>query len=116
MNNTNNTPYPEDYYLPSKDMSKAKKLDNDNYEINRKKKISENILGYEVFHHLHQYSKNKIHCSCPLCRAKTQRKMDYMGGSKHRQGGKNLSIKDRKSFDDMNIKEREYTHEETNCD
>lgn len=41
------------------------------------------------YNNLHQYSKNKIHCSCPLCRAKTrfngldiadlrkQEKMDY---------------------------------------
>lgn len=32
----------------------------------RKKKISANVGGSK-FEHTHQYSKNKIHCSCPLC-------------------------------------------------
>ena len=26
--------------------------------------------GFGLYDNLHQYSKNKIHCSCPLCRAK----------------------------------------------
>lgn len=32
------------------------------------------------YENLHQYSKNKIHCSCPMCSAKTRNK----GGSKHK--------------------------------
>lgn len=32
----------------------------------RKKKISESI-GIFYYDNLHSYSKNKIHCSCPLC-------------------------------------------------
>lgn len=39
----------------------------------RKKKISDNLCG-EWFPHLHQYSKNKIHCSCLLCANKTNDK------------------------------------------
>ena len=39
----------------------------------RKKKIAEN--GYfPYYEHLHQYSKNKIHCSCPMCATKTNLK------------------------------------------
>ena len=34
--------------------------------------------GY--YKNLHQYSKNKIHCSCPMCSAKTRNK----GCSKHK--------------------------------
>lgn len=37
----------------------------------RKKKIDRQYpLGeeYPMYNNLHQYSKNKIHCSCPLCR------------------------------------------------
>ncbi len=34
--------------------------------------------GY--YKNLHQYSKNKIHCSCPMCSAKTRNK----GRSKHK--------------------------------
>ncbi len=32
------------------------------------------------YKNLHQYSKNKIHCSCPMCSAKTRNK----GRSKHK--------------------------------
>lgn len=24
--------------------------------------------GFDYYNNLHQYSKNKIHCSCPMCR------------------------------------------------
>lgn len=30
--------------------------------------------GYGYYNNLHQYSKNKIHCSCPMCSAKTKNK------------------------------------------
>ena len=39
-------------------MSKAK----------RKAFISRNVYGLDWYRHLHQYSKNKVHCSCNLCR------------------------------------------------
>lgn len=32
----------------------------------RKKKIAASVGGYR-YKSTHQYSKNKIHCSCPLC-------------------------------------------------
>ena len=28
-------------------------------------------LNWEYYDNLHQYSKNKIHCSCPMCSSKT---------------------------------------------
>lgn len=38
----------------------------------------------EYYNNLHQYSKNKIHCSCPLCRRKTNtRKYRLWGTSKN---------------------------------
>ena len=48
-----------------KDFSKAKRK----MEINNIIFSIDNILFYD---NLHQYSKNKIHCSCPLCSAKTR--------------------------------------------
>ena len=30
--------------------------------------------GWEYYPNLHQYSKNKIHCSCPMCSTKTRNK------------------------------------------
>ena len=29
---------------------------------------------WDYYDHLHQFSKNKIHCSCPMCSAKTRNK------------------------------------------
>ena len=44
----------------------------------RKRRIAEEVYykGREnpYYNNLHQYSKNKIHCSCPLCSAKTRNK------------------------------------------
>ena len=34
----------------------------------RKQKIAKKLYGGERFDNLHQYSKNKVHCSCQLCR------------------------------------------------
>ncbi len=34
----------------------------------RKRKICRAISVYEWYNNLHQYSKNKIHCSCGMCR------------------------------------------------
>ena len=36
------------------------------------KEIYSNFDGW--YDNLHQYSKNKIHCSCPMCASKTNRK------------------------------------------
>lgn len=33
-----------------------------------------NDPNYGFYDNLHQYSKNKIHCSCPMCSAKTKNK------------------------------------------
>lgn len=47
----------------------------------RKRRISKEIYGcswankeWEYYDHLHQFSKNKIHCSCPMYSAKTRNK------------------------------------------
>lgn len=50
-----------------KDFSKAKRK----MEIN-KTYCSNNNINILFYDNLHQYSKNKIHCSCPLCSAKTR--------------------------------------------
>ena len=34
----------------------------------RKAKISKEVYGLDWCDNLHQYSKNKVHCSCNLCR------------------------------------------------
>ena len=44
----------------------------------RKQRITEEVywggLSYPYYDNLHQFSKNKIHCSCPMCSAKTRNK------------------------------------------
>lgn len=44
----------------------------------RKRRIAREVYsgepGWEYYPNLHQFSKNKIHCSCPLCSAKTRNK------------------------------------------
>lgn len=39
----------------------------------RKRRII-NDAGFDYYDNLHQYSKNKIHCSCGMCRRKTNNK------------------------------------------
>lgn len=47
--------------------TKAERRHKDFSKALRKKKICEEQYGFEYYDNLHQYSKNKIHCSCPLC-------------------------------------------------
>lgn len=55
----------------------------------RKRRIDQDIYSYldrehGYYKNLHQYSKNKIHCSCPICSAKTRNKSRRNRGSKAR--------------------------------
>lgn len=57
-----------------------------------KKRISEYRYWYAnsripYYDNLHQYSKNKIHCSCPICSAKTKNK----GHRRYSKGNYNKS-------------------------
>ena len=44
----------------------------------RKRRIARAVYpgdsDWEYYDNLHQYSKNKVHCSCPFCSAKTRNK------------------------------------------
>lgn len=52
----------------------------------RKRRIAEEVYWdgkkYPYYNNLHQYSKNKIHCSCPQCSSKTRNK----GHRRYRSG------------------------------
>ena len=69
----------------------------------RKRRIDKQVTwyseerGYGLYENLHQYSKNKIHCSCPMCSAKTRNK----GSSKHKgmTPGINYKISDRRKIE-----------------
>ena len=53
-----------------------------NRDVSRRKALRKQRLARELSHwdapeyydNLHQYSKNKIHCSCPMCQRKTRNK------------------------------------------
>ena len=61
----------------------------------RKKRIAEN-LGLIKYDNLHQYSKNKVHCSCPSCNPKTKVR-----------GKSNYTHSDLKKLLDMDLQEKE---------
>lgn len=54
----------------------AERRHNDFKKAIRKRRIDRETRPHATkdwYDNLHQYSKNKIFCSCPLCRAKTNR-------------------------------------------
>lgn len=53
--------------------TRAERRKDDYNKAIRKKNIVEHNYGLSYYDNLHQYSKNKIHCSCPLCSAKTSK-------------------------------------------
>lgn len=66
----------------------------------RKQRIAREIYGSDVYDNLHQYSKNKIHCSCDLCR----RRPSWGAG---KNSIKNESIPDQRKFEKLNYQEDE---------
>lgn len=82
----------------------------------RKQKICQKHYGFEYYDNLHEYSKNKIHCSCPLCSAKTNTKINKSRGpvssvrglcrlavTNGRFGKKNYSISECKQLERMSF-------------
>ena len=53
--------------------TRAERRKNDFNKAIRKKNIAERHYGFAYYDNTHQYSKNKIHCSCPLCSSKTRK-------------------------------------------
>ena len=63
-----------------------------NRDVSRRKALRKQRIAREIYYdgeehpyynNLHQYSKNKIHCSCPMCSPKTR--------NKGRRDGKNYA-------------------------
>lgn len=76
----------------------AEKRHNDWRKAIRKRKII-NAYGWDYYDNLHQYSKNKIHCSCPMCRAKTNNK--HRSGARGWEPSKNWSISDKRKIEEI---------------
>lgn len=89
----------------------AEKRHNDWKKAIRKQRICKARDGSEWYSHLHQYSKNKIHCSCPLCSPKTTKRRPAFGEEKGRYGGHWWRHTDVKRFLAMTYREKEYRNE-----
>lgn len=61
----------------------AEKRHNDVTKAIRKKNICRFFYGWDYYDNLHEYSKNKIHCSCLMCSSKTNSRGRYGIASKN---------------------------------
>ena len=68
----------------------------------RKRRIAHMYSQTGWYDNLHQYSKNKIHCSCPMCTRKTNNK-----GKNRLKHGNHYSSKDWKHSDVLKILDME---------
>lgn len=103
----------------NKDKSLAQKRKNDVVKALRKRRISRSyyVLS-DWYNNLHQYSKNKIHCSCPMCSCKTNTKIYKSRGpvgshdmrqtiSCKRYGKKNYKVSEIRKIDKLNYVEEQ---------
>ena len=80
-----------------------------NREITRRKALNRRRLARKIYPYdendyydnLHQYSKNKIHCSCPMCSAKTRNKRKRRGNGYGFAPSINYKISDQRKVDAM---------------
>ena len=80
-----------------------------NREITRRKALNHRRLARKIYPYdendyydnLHQYSKNKIHCSCPMCSAKTRNKRKRRGNGYGFAPSINYKISDQRKVDTM---------------
>ena len=83
----------------------AEKRHNDWKKAIRKRNLDRaldtSIYRHDWYNNLHQYSKNKIHCSCPICSRKTNNK-GKKGNWEHTP---NWSMQDRRNLDKLNYEE-----------
>ena len=73
----------------------------------RKQRITEEVyvywdgLSHPYYDNLHQFSKNKIHCSCLMCSAKTRNKGKRRHGAGRRAPSINYKISDLRKIQSM---------------
>lgn len=89
----------------------AQKRFNDWRKAKRKKRIDlekyPNSDIYPWYSNLHQYSKNKVHCSCPQCSAKTRNKGKRRQSAAGWTKSINYSISDLKKIEKLILDEDE---------
>lgn len=60
--------------IKEKPNSRARNRDYMWRKARHKQRLDHKISHWPYYNNLHQYSKNKIHCSCPDCSPKTRNK------------------------------------------
>lgn len=81
--------------------TRAERRKNDYRKAQHKRYIVHHVYGLLEgwYDNLHQYSKNKVHCSCPLCAAKTN--------PKRKRIGRGYTMQDQRRVDEMVFEEEE---------
>ena len=84
--------------------SRSERRHKDFSKAMRKQEICRRAYGFPYYDNLHEYSKNKIHCSCGMCRLKTNNK-----SNRHTwYPSMNWSMMDRRRLDEMSDQEEEF--------
>ena len=87
-----------------------------NRDVTRRKALHRRHLARKIYAYddkdyydnLHQYSKNKIHCSCPMCSAKTRNKRKRHGNGWGFAPSVNYKISDQRKVDAMDFDEEDF--------
>ncbi len=73
--------------------TRAERRKNNFNHINKKKKLVHSLMGSDWYEHDGQYSKGKIHCSCPICTGKKN--------GRRSNSDKDKKISDKRKLDSM---------------
>lgn len=78
----------------------------------RKRRIAREVYpespGWDYYPNLHQFSKNKIHCSCPFCSAKTRNKGKRRKNAHGFSPSINYKISDLKKIQRLEFSEEDF--------
>ena len=104
--------------MDRKSNSSAYNRDVSKRKAQRKRRIAREIYHtwansfgdeWEYYNNLHQYSKNKIHCSCPACQTKTRNKGNRRNKSGNYMRSLNYKTSELKRIISMDDDEMEHT-------
>lgn len=106
-------------------MSRAHTISMREKHITRKKRICRDVYKCEYYKNDGQYNKGKIHCSCPICSAKTNDKnlvksrgpihsshSSRLATTHNRRGRKNWTVSDMRRLDELQDKLEEYNEDD----
>jgi transposase-like protein len=94
-------------------MTRAERRHNDWKKAIRKRNLADQLYSntswgeseWTWYDNLHQYSKNKIHCSCPMCSSKSKNKGKRRHLAKNYAPSYNPSARDRKQIERMDYED-----------